>query len=105
MFSCRDAASTDRFLRDCIIRDKDRVLTAGYQVWLQLVVKYSDMDADDSRAGVTFGVNLYVPWDAPEMAVDLESANTVLLRNVQDVFVMVSAKESRILQGRDARII
>ena len=26
-----------------------------------------------SRAGVTFGVELYVPWDAPEMAVDLSS--------------------------------
>ena len=36
------------------------------------------MDADgfsivDNRAGVTFGVELYVPWDAPEMAVDLSS--------------------------------
>ena len=67
------------------------------------------MDADESRTGVTFGVDLYVPWDAPEMAVDLESANTVPLRNMQDVFGMVgrrdSAKESRILQGRDARSI
>ena len=32
VFSCRDVALTDRFLRDCIIRDKDRVLPAGYQV-------------------------------------------------------------------------
>ena len=25
----------------------------------------------DNRAGVTFGVELYVPWDAPEMVIDL----------------------------------
>ena len=109
VFSCRDVASTDIFLRDCIIRDKDRVLPAGYQVWLQLVAKYSAVDADESRTGVTFGVDLYVPWDAPEMVVDLKLANTVPLRNVQDVFGMVgrcdSAKESRILQGRDERSI
>ena len=40
------------------------------------------MDADgfsivDNRAGVTFGVELYVPWDAPEMAIDLSSTGTV----------------------------
>ena len=52
------------------------------------------MDADgfsivDNRAGVTFEVELYVPWDAPEMAVDLSSAGTVPLRNVPDVFGMI----------------
>ena len=46
---------------------------------LQNYAKYWTMDADgfsivDNRAGVTFGVELYVPWDAPEMAVDLERA-------------------------------
>ena len=72
------------------------------------------MDADrfstvDNRAGVTFGVELYVPWNAPEMAVDLSSASAVPLRNVPDVFGMIrhrdSAIESRVLQGRDARSI
>ena len=72
------------------------------------------MDADgfsmvDNRAGVTFGVELYVPWDAPEMVIDLSSTGTVPLRNVPDVFGMSgrrdSATESRILQGRDARSV
>ena len=57
----------------------------------------------DNRAGVTFGVELYVPWDAPEMATDISAKGTVLLRNVQDVFGMrgrrKGATESRILQG------
>ena len=72
------------------------------------------MDADgfsivDNRAGVTFGVELYVPWDAPEVVVDVSSAGAVPLRNVPDVFGLVgrrdSATESRVLQGRDARSI
>ena len=49
------------------------------------------MDADgfsivDNRAGVMFGVELYVPWDAPEMAIDLSSTGTVPLRNVPETF-------------------
>ena len=40
----------------------------------------------DNRAGITFGVELYVPWDAPEAVVDVSS-------------------ESRVLQGRDARSV
>ena len=69
------------------------------------------MDADgfsivDNRAGVTFGVEL--PWDAPEMAIDLSSTGTVPLRNVPDVFGMSGHRDSvtgGILQGRDARSI
>ena len=72
------------------------------------------MDADgfsivDNRAGITFGVELYVPWDAPEMAIDLSSTGTVPLRNILDVFGMSgrhdNAMESHILQRRDARSI
>ena len=72
------------------------------------------MDADgfsivDNRSGVTFGVELYVPWDAPEMVIDLSSSGTVPLRNVPDVFGMSgrrdSVTESRILQGRDAHSV
>ena len=90
VFSCRDAKYIDRSSRYWIICDKDGVLPAGYQVLLQNYAKYWTMDADgfsivDNRAGVTFGVELYVPWDAPQMAVDLDSAGTVPLRNVSDV--------------------
>ena len=64
------------------------------------------MDADgfsvvDNRAGVTLGVELYVPCDAPEAVVD-----AVPLRSVPDVYGVVgrcdSATESRVLLGRDA---
>ena len=73
-----------------------------------------DMDAAgfsvvDNRAGVTFGVELYLPWDAPEMSTDLSAKGTVPLRDVQDVFGLCGRRdgaiESRILQGRDARSV
>ena len=35
-----------------------------------------------------------MPWDAPEMAVDLSSASAVPLRNVPDVFGMVGRRDS-----------
>ena len=61
----------------------------------------------DNHAGITFGVELYVPWDAPEVVVDVSSAGVVPLRNVPDVIGLVghreSVVESHILQGRDPR--
>ena len=63
----------------------------------------------DDRAGIMFGVELYVPWDAPEAVVDVSSAGVVPLRNVPDVIGLVGrregAAESRVLQGRDARSV
>ena len=63
----------------------------------------------DHRAGVTFGVELFVPWDPPEMLTDLSAKGTVPLRDVQDVFGLCGrregATESRILQGWDARSV
>ena len=70
-----------------------------------------NMDADgfsivDNRAGVTFGVELYVPWDAPEMAINHRA---LLCHYEIFVFGMSgrrdSVTESRILQGRDARSV
>ena len=53
---------------------------------------------------VTFGVELFVPWDAPEAVVDVSSAGVVPLRNIPDVIGLVgrrdSVTESRILQGQ-----
>ena len=92
----------------------DWVLLAGYQVVLQRIAERWTMDANgfsvvDNRAGITFGVELYDPWDAPEVVVDVSSAGVVPLRNVPDVIGLVgrheSAVESRVLQGRDARSV
>ena len=81
---------------------------------LQLIAEYCNMDAVDSsevenRAGKTFEVELYVPWDAPEAVVDVSSDGVVPLRDLPDAMGLVgrrdNATESRILQGRDPRSI
>ena len=89
-------------------------MPAGYKVLLQKISERWTMDADglsvvDNRAGVTFGVELYVLWDAPEAVVDVSSPHVVPMRGVPDIIGLVghrdSAVESRILHGRDARSI
>ena len=58
----------------------------------------------EGRAGITFGVELYVPWDAPEAVVDIHSAGVVPLESIPDVIGLTGrrpdATESRVLQGR-----
>ena len=82
LFSRRDADFGYRYSTDCINCDTDWILPAIYQVLLLKHAAGRTMDADgfsivDNRAGVTFSVELYVPWDAPEMAIDLTSSGTV----------------------------
>ena len=35
----------------------------------------------EERAGITFGVELYVPWDAPEAVVDISSKGALEKRS------------------------
>ena len=60
----------------------------------------------DDRVGVTFDVELCVPWDAPEAVVDINSANVVMLGLVPDKVGLFGRRKdaaaSRILQGRDS---
>ena len=77
-------------------------------VGLRTVAANGSLVVDD-RADITFGVELYVPWDAPEAVVDVSSAGVVPLRHVLDVIGLVGhrecAAESRVLQGRDPRSV
>ena len=38
----------------------------------------------DDRSGVTFDVELCIPWDAPEAVVDIKSAEVVTLGSFTD---------------------
>ena len=114
LFSCRDVICTSRASIYWTACDTDWVLPAGYQLLLQEIAEYCTMDAEgfsavDNRAGVTLGVDLYVPWDAPEAVIYVSSAGVVPLRNMPDVIGLVgrheNATESRVLQGRDPRSI
>ena len=63
----------------------------------------------EGRAGVTFRIELCVPWDAPEAMVDINSEGVVPLGSVPDVVRLFGrrpeAAKSWILQGRDPRSI
>ena len=63
----------------------------------------------ENRAGITFGVELYAPWDAPEAVVDIHSEGVVPLRSIQDVIGLTGrrsdAAECLILQDRDVRSV
>ena len=63
----------------------------------------------DDRVGVTFDVELCVPWDAPEAVVDINSADVVMLGSVPDKVGLFGRRKeaaaSRILQGRDSRSV
>ena len=100
--SCRTFCSTD-----C-------VLLSGFVLSLRRVSKYWTMATEgaalvDNRAGITFGVELYVPWDAPEAVVYISSEGVVPLRSIPDVIGLTGrradAVECRILQGRDVRSV
>ena len=111
LFSCQDVYDSARSALILTFCGTDWVLPAGYQVLLQKISERWAMDADglsvvDNRAGVTFGVELYVPLDAPEAVVDVSSAHVVPMCGVPDVIGLVgrrdNAVESRVLQGMDA---
>ena len=56
--------------------DTDCVWLAGFGLFFRRVSVYLIMAMEgaalvENRAGITFGVELYVPWDAPEAVVDI----------------------------------
>ena len=59
----------------------DCVLLAGFGLSLRRVSECWTNGAAlvENRAGITFGVELYVPWDAPEAVVDISSEGVVSL--------------------------
>ena len=63
----------------------------------------------DDRSGVTFDVELCVPWDAPEAVVDINSAEVVTIGSLPHKVGLFGRRKdaavSRILQGRDSRSV
>ena len=112
-FNFRNTTETVSFPRRQTSGDTDWINRAEFQVWLQMIAGDCNMDADssvvDNREGNTFGMNLLVPWDAPESVVDVSSAGVVSLRDLPDGMGLVGRQKdvtkSHILQGRDPRSI
>ena len=69
-------------------------------------VMATDGDAPaEVRSGITFGVTLEVPWNAPEAYVQLDSDGVVDLDTVPDVLGLTDLRPEvavvRVLQGWD----
>ena len=79
------------------------------QVGVDLVMATDSAAAVEGRAGITFGVELVVPWDAPEAVVDLHSDGVVDLGTIPDVIGLAGRRPGatvcRILKGRDVRSV
>ena len=80
-----------------------------WQVSVTLVMATDSAAAAGGRAGIAFGVELLVPWDAPEAVVDLHSDGVIDLETVLDVIGLTGRRPGaavcRILQGRDVRSV
>ena len=85
----------------------DCVWLAGFGLLFRRVSVYWIMVREgaalvENRAGITFGVELYIPWDALEAVVDIHSEGVVPLGSIPDVIGLSGrwpdAAESRILQ-------
>ena len=57
----------------------------SWQVGISSVMAADSTSAAGGRAGITFDVELVIPWDAPEAVVDLKSDVLIYLGIVPDV--------------------
>ena len=110
LFVCLDVYCTAGFSSYWTLCGTDCVLLAGCQLFLRRVSERWTMATNgaavvEDRAGITFGVELCIPWETPDSVVDILLAGVVLLRHIPDVIGLVGrregAAESRVLQGRD----
>ena len=114
LFDCLDVHCTAGFTSYWTFCSTDCVLLAGFELFLRRVSECRMMATNgealaEERAGITFSVDLYVPWDAPEAVVDISSKGVVRLRNIPDVIGLVGRREGAaercVLQGRDIRSV
>ena len=79
------------------------------RVGVDLIMATDGASVVDERVGIKFGVELYVPWDAPEAVVGLQSEGVVDLGSILDVIGLaggrMGAAECRVIQGKDVRIV
>ena len=112
LLDCLDVYCAAEFVSCRLFCGTDCVLLAGFGLSFRRVSVCWTMATDgaalvENRAGITFGVELYIPWDAPEAVVDIHSEGVVPLGSIPDVIGLAGrrsdAAECRILQGRDVR--
>ena len=89
LFDCWNMYCTAGFTSCWTFCSTDCILLAGFGLFLRRVGECLTMATNGAavvgyRAGITFGVELYVPWDAPEVVVDISSEGVVPLRHIPE---------------------
>ena len=111
---CLDVCCAAGFASCRIFCSMDCVLLAGFGLSFRRVCESWTLATEgaalvENRAGITFGVELYISWAAPEAVVDIQSEGVVLLRSIPDVIGLAGRRsdtaERGILQGRDIRSV
>ena len=106
---CLDVYCAAEFALCLLFGGTDCVWLAGFGLFFRQVSVNWIMATDgaalvESRAGITFGVELYVPWDAPEAVVDIHSEGVLNLGSIPDVIGLTGrrpgAAEIRVLKGK-----
>ena len=111
LFDCLDVYCAAEFASCRLFCGTDCVWLAGFGLSFRRVSVYWTMATEgvalvENRAGITFGVEQYVPRDAPEAVVDIHLEGVVPLGSIPDVTGRRSdGAECRILQGRDVRSV
>ena len=104
LLDCRDVYCAAEFASCRIFCSTDCVLLAGFGLSFRRVSECMATDGAallENRAGITFGVELYVPWDAREAVVDIQSEGVVPLRSIPDVVGLAG----RLLDAAECRIL
>ena len=83
LFDCLDMYCAAGFISCWTFCITDCVLLAGFGLSLRRVgecwmIAMNGVALVEDRAGITLGVELYVPWDAPEAVVDISSDSSGL---------------------------
>ena len=114
LLDCLDVYCAAEFASCRLFCSTDCVWLAGFGLFFRRVSMCWTMATEgaalvENRTGITFGVELYVPWDAPEAVVDIHSEGVVPLRSIPDVIGLAGRRsdtaECRILYGGDVRSV
>ena len=95
LLDCLDVYCTAEFAFCRLVCGTDCVWLAGFGLSFWRVGVYWTMATEgaalvENRAGITFGVELFVPWDTPEAMVDIHSEGVVPLGSIPDVIGLIS---------------
>ena len=90
LLDCFDVYGAAEFAQCWLFCGTECVWIAGVGLSFRRVSVHQTMATEgaalvDNRAGITLGVEMYVPWDAPEAVVDIHLEGVVPLGSISDV--------------------